>query len=74
MTNNPNPLGVLGSKCVGEPPLCLSPSVGFAVRESIEAARQEIQKLDYFQLDSPASVDRVQQLCLVDYTQFKLSD
>lgn len=74
MNNNPNPVGVLGSKCVGEPPLCLTPCVAFALRECIEAARREINNEKYFQLDSPATVENVQQLCLVDYSQFKLSD
>ena len=39
--NNPNPLGVLGSKAVGEPPLCLTPSVAFAVSEP--SRRQELK-------------------------------
>ncbi len=74
LQNNPNPLGVLGSKCVGEPPLCLSPSVLFAVKRAIEAARKEINDESIFQLDSPATVECVQQACLVDPSQFKFKD
>ena len=72
LKNNPNPLGVLGSKCIGEPPLCLSPCIAFAVKRAIEAARQEIGKDDFFPLNSPATVESIQQLCLVDCSQFKL--
>lgn len=72
LKNNPNPMGVLGSKAIGEPPLCLSPSVAFAVKRAIEAARKEAGKDEFFPLNSPATVDSIQQLCLVNYRQFKL--
>jgi xanthine dehydrogenase/oxidase len=74
LNNNPNPLGVLGAKCVGEPPLCLSLSAMFAVKRAIEAARSEIKGDRFFVLNSPATVEYVQRSCLVDLTQFKLSD
>jgi xanthine dehydrogenase/oxidase len=75
LQNHPNPMGVLGSKCIGEPPLCLTPSIAFAVKRAIEAARQEIQMKNqsYFALNSPATVEEIQKLCLVDYTQFTLN-
>ncbi|CAF0756244.1 unnamed protein product [Brachionus calyciflorus] len=72
LKNNPNPVGILGSKAIGEPPLCLTPCVAFAVKRAIEAARKEINKDEFFSLNSPATVDSIQQLCLVDYRQFKL--
>ena len=74
LKNNPNPLGVLGSKCIGEPPLCLTPSVAFAVKRAIESARNEIGKDTFFVLNSPATVESIQQLCLVDYSQFRFND
>ena len=70
--NNPNPVGVFGSKCIGEPPLCLTPSVAFAVKRAVEAARAELAQDFYFALNAPATVESIQQLCLVDYSQFKL--
>lgn len=73
LDNAPNPMGVLGSKCIGEPPLCLSPSIVFAVKRAIEAAREEAGNTDYFGLDSPATVEVIQQLCLLDYKQFLLN-
>lgn len=69
-----NPNGVLGSKCVGEPPLCLSPSVAFAVKRAVEAARAEIGKDQFFPFDSPSTVESIQQMCLVDFSQFKFND
>jgi xanthine dehydrogenase/oxidase len=73
LRNSPNPLGFLGAKAVGEPPLCLAPSVAFAAKRAIEAARAEINNSTYFALNSPATVDAIQQLCLVDYKQFALN-
>jgi xanthine dehydrogenase/oxidase len=72
LNNNPNTLGVLGSKCVGEPPLCLTPSVAFAVKRCIEAARLEINQDSFFAFNSPTTVETVQQLCLTDINQFYL--
>lgn len=70
LKNAPNPVGILRSKAVGEPPLCMSCSALFALKRCVEAARKDIQKDTYFQLDCPASVDKLQEFCLVDPTQF----
>ncbi|XP_046849634.1 xanthine dehydrogenase 1-like isoform X2 [Xenia sp. Carnegie-2017] len=69
----PNPLGVLRSKAVGEPPQCMSCSTLFAVQDAIYNAREEIGKSkDYFALNGPATVDEIQLNCLVDPSQFVL--
>jgi xanthine dehydrogenase/oxidase len=73
LKDNPNPVGFLGSKAVGEPPLCLSPCLAFAVKRAIEAARAEFNNTNYFALNSPATVEDIQQYCAVDYKQFKLN-
>jgi xanthine dehydrogenase/oxidase len=73
LQNNPNPLGVLGSKCIGEPPLCLTPCVALAVKRAIEAARSQSTKDTIFSLNAPATVESIQQLCLVDFNQFTLN-
>jgi hypothetical protein len=57
---------------LGEPPLCLSPSVGLAIRKAIEEARKEINNNDYFGINAPLTVEDAQQLCLVDFRQFNL--
>nr|CAI5857543.1 unnamed protein product [Callosobruchus analis] len=38
---NPNPVGILKSKAIGEPPACLSISVPLAIRRAIASAREE---------------------------------
>ncbi|XP_071122788.1 uncharacterized protein [Mytilus edulis] len=70
LKNAPNPKGVLRSKAVGEPPLCMSCSALFALKRCIEAARQDIQKDTYFPLNGPTSVDKLCELCLADPSQF----
>ncbi|XP_061428611.1 LOW QUALITY PROTEIN: xanthine dehydrogenase-like [Lethenteron reissneri] len=68
----PNPAGVLRSKASGEPPQCMSCSALLAVKHAALAARAEIARNDYFPLHGPATVDEVQQCCLVDPKQFTL--
>ncbi|XP_063399739.1 xanthine dehydrogenase/oxidase-like [Mytilus trossulus] len=70
LKNAPNPVGVLRSKAVGEPPLCMSCSALFALKRCVEAARKDIQKDTFFPLDGPATVDKLQELCLVNPSQF----
>lgn len=58
----PNPLGVLGSKAQGEPPLCLSSSVLFALEHAVAAARTSLGLTPAFvQIPAPATIDAVQQ-------------
>ncbi|OQV18343.1 Xanthine dehydrogenase [Hypsibius exemplaris] len=71
LQNSSNPSGVLRSKLVAEPPLCMTCSVVFALREAIKAARDEIsQGHDWFQINAPMTVEKVQQYCLPDIAQF----
>ncbi|XP_048729395.2 xanthine dehydrogenase-like isoform X2 [Ostrea edulis] len=70
LKNAPNPLGVLRAKACGEPPLCMSCSALFAIKHAVEAFRKDIGKDTYFALDAPATVEKVQQSCMVDPTQF----
>ncbi|VDI19559.1 Hypothetical predicted protein [Mytilus galloprovincialis] len=70
LKNAPNPKGVLRSKAVGEPPLCMSTSALFALKRCVEAARKDVQKDTFFPLDGPATVDKLCELCLTDPSQF----
>jgi xanthine dehydrogenase/oxidase len=73
LENKPNHIGILGSKACGEPPLVMSNSIIFAVKEAIKAAREDRGSMDYFKLDAPATVDCVQEACLLNpYNDFKL--
>jgi len=62
-----NPIGYVRSKAVGEPASCLAPTCLFAAKNAIKAARAELTKPnDCFQLDGPATPDKIQKLCQVD--------
>jgi xanthine dehydrogenase/oxidase len=65
-----NPKAVYSSKGIGEPPLFLSSSVFFAVRQAIKAARKEVglEKV-HFQLHSPLSAERIRMACEDHITQ-----
>ncbi|CAH3170659.1 unnamed protein product [Porites lobata] len=72
-TPNPNPLGVLRSKAVGEPPLCMSCASLFAVKHAVEQARNEIGKgSEYFAMNAPSTIEDTQLACLVESSQFTL--
>jgi len=73
LKNSVNANGVLSSKAVGEPPLTMACVGLLAVQHAIAAARSNIGKSGYFELNSPATVDKIQTGCLVDDSQFTLS-
>ncbi|CAG7720323.1 unnamed protein product [Allacma fusca] len=66
MRNATNPFGVLRSKATGEPPLCLSVAVLFAIKNAIKAARRDAGNTDWFQLDGPVTPEDVVRLSLTD--------
>jgi xanthine dehydrogenase/oxidase len=57
--------GIRSAKSTGEPPLVLASSVFFAIKHAILAARQDAGSSDWFELESPATVERIQSACLV---------
>ncbi|XP_025084733.1 xanthine dehydrogenase-like [Pomacea canaliculata] len=74
LKNAPNPMGVLRSKTVGEPPVPMSCCTVFAIKHAVEAARAEIGHDTYFTLNSPALLQQVQAACQVDPAQFTLGN
>lgn len=54
---------VYSSKGVGEPPLLLSVSVLMAIKEAVKAARVQVGLHGHFTLDSPATVQKIQEAC-----------
>ncbi|CAH1406870.1 unnamed protein product [Nezara viridula] len=64
----PNPRAIYSSKAVGEPPLFLSSSVFFAIRDAIKAARSESGLEGYFRLDSPATAAKIRMACVDEIT------
>lgn len=55
--------GIMSSKSTGEPPFVLANSVFFAIKHAIMAARQTAGLHEWFELESPATVERIQQAC-----------
>jgi xanthine dehydrogenase/oxidase len=55
---------LLSSKGVGEPPLVLAASVHGAVKQAVMAAREERGHASWFELRSPATVERVREACM----------
>lgn len=51
------------SKAVGEPPLFLAASAFFAIRDAIGATHSKQEENEWFELDSPATVERVKMAC-----------
>ena len=58
-----NPRAVYSSKAVGEPPLFLAASVFYAIKAAIRSARLESGISQDFQLDSPATAERIRLGC-----------
>ncbi|XP_021958024.1 xanthine dehydrogenase [Folsomia candida] len=67
----PNPHGILRSKATGEPILCATVAVYFALRNAITAARADKGNTEWFKLDSPITPEDVYQHCLTTSTDFK---
>ncbi|XP_060068194.1 uncharacterized protein LOC132548355 isoform X2 [Ylistrum balloti] len=73
LKNAPNPLGILRSKACGEPPLCMSCSALFALKHAAEAAREEIGQNTFFALSAPATVEKINTVCLLRPDQMVLT-
>jgi xanthine dehydrogenase/oxidase len=58
-----DPYGIQSSKSTGEPPLVLANTVFFAIKHAVLAARQDAGVTGWFELESPATVERIQQAC-----------
>uniref|UniRef100_A0A803TZB0 Xanthine dehydrogenase n=1 Tax=Anolis carolinensis TaxID=28377 RepID=A0A803TZB0_ANOCA len=65
----PNSKAIYSSKAVGEPPLFLSASVFYAIKDAIIAARQESGLKEPFRLDSPATPERIRNACVDVFTK-----
>ncbi|KAJ7379856.1 hypothetical protein OS493_012608 [Desmophyllum pertusum] len=65
----PNEKAIYSSKGVGEPPLLLSVSVLFAIKDAITYARRESGIEGIFRLDSPATSERIRMACVDKFTE-----
>uniref|UniRef100_A0A8C0V8W0 Xanthine dehydrogenase/oxidase n=1 Tax=Cyanistes caeruleus TaxID=156563 RepID=A0A8C0V8W0_CYACU len=67
----PNSKAVYSSKAVGEPPLFLSASVFYAIKDAIYSARKDSGLTEAFRLDSPATPERIRNACVDIFTKMK---
>ncbi|XP_061480984.1 xanthine dehydrogenase/oxidase [Rhineura floridana] len=65
----PNSKAIYSSKAVGEPPLFLSASVFYAIKDAIVSAREESGLKELFRLDSPATPERIRNVCVDIFTK-----
>ncbi|WIA42814.1 hypothetical protein OEZ86_008746 [Tetradesmus obliquus] len=63
LTNTPNPRAVHSSKAVGEPPFHLGSSAFFALKDAVYAARDAAGLSGWFQLDAPATPEKLRMAC-----------
>lgn len=72
LPNSSNTSGVLRAKATGEPPLNLAFAVVMALRKAISAARAHRSRNEWYKIDTPLTVEKIQQLCLVDPADFSI--
>ena len=60
-------------QAIGEPPLVLATSVFFAIKDALYAARADAGVDGIFQLDCPATVDRIRMACVDQFTKQVIS-
>ncbi|XP_018569700.1 probable aldehyde oxidase gad-3 [Anoplophora glabripennis] len=72
--NNPNPVGVLRSKAVAEPPVCISCSIPLAIRNALASARQEASpnQPKWYPFDGTSTVENTLSNSLNTYQQYVL--
>ncbi|XP_075210160.1 xanthine dehydrogenase-like [Lycorma delicatula] len=73
LKNVSNPVGVLGSKATGEPPLNLSVTVMIAIRNCLQSARIDAgSQENWFHLENPLTCERIWLNGMTDINQLKL--
>jgi len=70
---NHSPNNVLGSKASAEPPMALGAAAFYAARDAIKCVRADGGVEAPFACEAPLTVERIQQACLVQTSQFTLS-
>ena len=60
-----DPGDIMSAKEIGEPPMTLAVAAFFAIKRAVLAARKDRGHDEWFQMEAPATVERVRQACLV---------
>lgn len=73
--NAPPDVGdIMSSKEIGEPPMTLAVSAFFAIKKAVLAARRDAGDEGWFQMEAPATVERVRAACTVGGRQILMGD
>jgi len=56
-------------QAIGEPPILLATTVFFAIKDAIAAARKDAGLDGLFQLNSPATAERIRMTCVDEFTK-----
>nr|XP_018909624.1 PREDICTED: indole-3-acetaldehyde oxidase-like [Bemisia tabaci] len=73
LKNSSNPLGVLRSKATGEPPLCMSCGVMFALRDAINASRCDAgEPKHWLDINVPFSPEKIFLAAFTGTQEYKL--
>lgn len=56
-------------QAVGEPPLFLSASVFFAIKNAVGSARRDSNVAGHFRLDAPATAEKIRMSCVDHITK-----
>ncbi|CAG9763262.1 unnamed protein product [Ceutorhynchus assimilis] len=69
-----NPVGVLKSKAIAEPPICLTIALPLALRAAVASARKEASpgNTSWYPIDGPSTVENTLLNSLSNYKQFSL--
>ncbi|XP_015171182.1 PREDICTED: xanthine dehydrogenase-like [Polistes dominula] len=70
--NSPNRFGVLRSKATGEPPLCMSVVISFAIRHALNSARLDAGKSGWYPLGGPVTTEKILLTSLTNKEQMVL--
>jgi xanthine dehydrogenase/oxidase len=73
LKDKPNAAGIMASKFVGEPPMILANAVTFSLKNAVYAARADGGDISFFQLDLPATPEKLQTLCGVTPSELVVS-
>ncbi|CAH0550009.1 unnamed protein product [Brassicogethes aeneus] len=72
--NNPNPVGVLHSKAIGEPPLCMAIGVPLAIRNALASARKDadITNPEWYPINGCSTIESTFVNSLNNYDKYML--
>ncbi|KAG8310134.1 hypothetical protein J6590_069746 [Homalodisca vitripennis] len=60
LKNGDNPLGILRSKAVGEPPICTTCSIMFAIKQALRSAREDFRlPNEWLAIDAPFTAEKI---------------